>query len=120
MAKKTAETTIKTEGKSIGVDAPFPKESCTDKNCPFHGTLKVHGRIIVGDVVSSKASKTATVSYSYQSFIPKYERYETKHTKVKAHNPSCINAKEGDKVRVMETRPLSKTKNFVVIQKLEE
>lgn len=120
MAKKTESKNENTGSKGIGIDVPFPKETCIDNNCPFHGQLKVHGRILVGEVISSKASKTATVSYSYPSFIPKYERYELKHTKVKAHNPTCINAKEGDKVKVIETRPLSKTKNFVVVQKMDE
>ena len=34
------------------------------------------------------------------------------------HNPECINAKDGEIVKVMECRPLSKTKNFVILQKL--
>lgn len=34
------------------------------------------------------------------------------------HNPDCVNAKEGEVVKIMECRPLSKTKNFVIIQKL--
>jgi small subunit ribosomal protein S17 len=33
-----------------------------------------------------------------------------------AHNPPCINAKEGDVVKIAECRPLSKTKKFVVIE----
>ena len=37
---------------------------------------------------------------------------------MKVHNPDCINAKEGDLVGVVECRPLSKTKNFVIIRKL--
>jgi small subunit ribosomal protein S17 len=90
------------------------------QRCPFHGKLKVHGAIIVGKVISSKASKTVTVSYVHNEFIPKYERYEKKYTKVKAHNPECINAKENDTVKIMETRPLSKTKNFVVIEKINQ
>jgi small subunit ribosomal protein S17 len=39
-----------------------------------------------------------------------------RRTRVKAHNPESIDAKEGDTVRIAETRPLSKTKNFVVIE----
>jgi hypothetical protein len=49
--------------------------------------------------------------------IPKYERFSTKRTRLKAHNPDCIKAKEGDIVTIMETRPISKTKSFVVIKK---
>ena len=31
---------------------PKPKMECNDKNCPFHGTLKVRGRILEGIVIS--------------------------------------------------------------------
>ena len=41
-------------------------------------------------------------------------------TKIKTHNPPCINAKEGDMVKMMECRPLSKMKNFVVVKKYDE
>ncbi len=36
-----------------------------------------------------------------------------------AHNPPCIDAKVGDRVRIGECRPLAKTVSFVVIEKLE-
>jgi len=105
----------------IGIDVlNMPEKTCNDKKCPFHGNLKVHGAIIVGKVISSKASKTVTISYIYNAYIPKYERYEKKYTKVKAHNPECIDAKEGDTVRIIETRPLSKTKNFTVVEKIKQ
>ena len=40
-------------------------------------------------------------------------------TKVVAYNPECIHAREGDIVKIMECRPLSKTKSFVVIEILK-
>ena len=43
---------------------------------------------------------------------------QKKRSRIKAHNPECINAKEGDVVKVSECKPLSKTKNFVIIEKL--
>jgi len=43
--------------------------------------------------------------------------YERRYSKVKAHNPDEIDAKVGDVVTIMETRPISKTKNFIVIKK---
>jgi small subunit ribosomal protein S17 len=86
-----------TKTKNIGMDIKTPENVCEDVNCPFHGSLKIHGRQFVGDVTSDKMSKTVTVSWERRSFIPKYERYEKKISKVKAHNPECINAKEGDK-----------------------
>ncbi len=105
---------------NIGVEVAAPKKTCTDKKCPFHGAVRVRGRQFIGRVISSKMSKTVTVEWSRQKFWPKYERYETLRSRLKAHNPDCINAKDGQVVRIMETRPLSKTKNFTVIEVLGE
>jgi small subunit ribosomal protein S17 len=62
------------------------------------------------------AEKTAVVKWDHVHFIPKYERYERRHTRVSAYNPKCIDAKKGDIVRIAETRPISKTKSFCVIE----
>jgi len=102
--------------KTIGIETKKPEKSCTDKNCPFHGTLSVHGRQFIGRVTSDKMHKTVTVSWEGRKYIKKFERYEKRKSTLKAHNPPCLNAKKGDKVVIMETRPLSKTKNFTVIQ----
>ncbi len=51
-------------------------------------------------------------------FVPKYERYEKRTSSYAAHCPPCIEAKLGDKVRIAECRPLSKTISFVTIEKL--
>lgn len=75
------------------------------------------GRTFTGVVVSDKMSKTVTVEWTRRSYIPKYERYEKRRTRVKAHNPDEIDAREGDVVIIKETRPLSKTKHFIVISK---
>ncbi len=107
--------------KNIGVDVKNkPKEKCEDPLCPFHGTISLHGRIFTGVVVSDKMHKTVTITWERRINVPKYERYAKRYSKIKAHNPECINARTGDKVRVMETRPLSKTKNFVVIEIIEK
>ncbi len=98
----------------LGVKAP--EKECHDKNCPFHGTIKVHGRVIIGTVKSAKPRKTVTVEITKKVFIKKYERYANKTIRLYAHNPDCISAQEGDIVKIAETRPLSKTKNFVVLQ----
>ena len=104
--------------KNIGLEVSKPKKACEDDNCPFHGTLKCRGRIFTGTVVSSRMQKTVNVEWEWQNYLRKYERYEKKRGRVKAHNPSCINANEGDIVKIMECRPLSKTKNFVVVEVL--
>ncbi|MFH1072948.1 MAG: 30S ribosomal protein S17 [Nanoarchaeota archaeon] len=102
--------------KTIGFEIKSPEKKCTDKNCPFHGTLPVHGRQFTGSIISDKMHKTVTVHWERRKYITKFERYEKRQSTVKAHNPPCLNAKKGDKVIIMETRPLSKTKNFTVIQ----
>ena len=76
-------------------------------------TLKTRGRTFKGKVISSKAQKTVTVEWDRRIYVKKYERYQKKRSKVKAHNE--IDAKEGDIVIIKECRPLSKTKKFVVV-----
>ena len=104
--------------KNVGVVLKSPEEACKDSKCPYHGKLSLRGRQFTGIVMSTKMRKTAVMEFSRLYFLKKYERYERRRTKLKVHNPECINAKEGEIVNVMECRPLSKTKNFVIIQKL--
>ncbi len=93
-------------------------EKCDDKNCIVHKNLIPRGRSFVGIVVSTKMQKTASVEWEWKRKIPKFERYEEKITRIKAHNSPCVNAKKGDRVLIMECRPLSKTKNFVIVKVL--
>jgi len=97
-----------------------PKKSCSDQNCPFHGTLSIRGRILNGIVISAKMDKTVVIRRDYQLYVPKFKRYERRHSHVSAHNPPCINVKEGEQVRIAECRPLSKTVSFVVVERTEE
>ncbi len=106
--------------------SPMPKKpdvsgskgrECSDKNCPIHGSLKLRGRTFTERVVSAKSHRTATIEIERRHYIPKYERYEKRKTRLQVHNPDCINAKEGDVVKVQECRPISKTKHFVIIKK---
>nr|AJS12432.1 30S ribosomal protein S17P [uncultured archaeon] len=80
------------------------------------GGLSLRGRSFVGTVISSKMQKTVTVEWERKHYLKKYERYERRRSRVKAHNPESINAREGDVVKIVECRPLSKTKNFVVVE----
>ena len=61
---------------------------------------------------------TATVEWPRRKYVSKYERYEKARTRVKAHNPKEIDAKKGDIVKLMECRPISKTKHFIIIEKI--
>lgn len=105
--------------KSIGIPAKKPEKECKDEKCPWHGTLSLRGRVFKGEVISDKAPKTVIVKWHYHHFLPKFERFERRHSSVVAYNPECIHAKKGDIVRIAECRPLSKTKSFVVIEVLK-
>ncbi|MDD3175025.1 MAG: 30S ribosomal protein S17 [Candidatus Nanoarchaeia archaeon] len=80
----------------------------------------IRGKIIVGRVVSAKMHKTVTVEWERKVLLRKFERFTKKTSKVAAHNPENINAQEGDLVKIGEVRPLSKTKNFMVLEILEK
>ena len=90
---------------------------CKDKNCPEHGELSTRGITLEGTVISDKMQGTVTVFRAYMIKVPKFERFKRKHSKIKAHNPPCVAAKMGDKVKIAECRPLSKDVHFVVISK---
>lgn len=120
--KKTVKRLARrTKGKArdIGIKAQPPKQSCEDPKCPWHGTLPVRGRVVEGRVVSTKAQRTVIIEREYAHFIPKYERYERRHSRIAAYKPDCIDVKTGDKIKIAECRPLSKTKHFVVIEILK-
>ncbi|MBI4447359.1 30S ribosomal protein S17 [Candidatus Woesearchaeota archaeon] len=102
---------------NIGIDVPSPTEVCEDKHCPFHAGLKLRGRRFTGTVIKGDAHHTVTVEWPRIFYVSKYERYEKRRSRLKAHNPPCLNVKMGDKVEIMECRPISKTKSFVVINK---
>ncbi len=96
-----------------------PKKTCNDNNCPFHGTLSIRGRVLDGVVISAKMDKTVVIRRDYQLYVPKFKRYERRHSHINAHNPPCLNAKENDRVKIAECRSLSKTVSFVVVEKME-
>lgn len=106
--------------KNIGISVDPPKDTCDDKKCPFHGNLKLRGRTFTGTIVNKDVHRSATIEFKKRRHIPKYERYEVRRTKLRVHNPPCINAEEGEIVMVAESRPLSKTKNFVIIKRQGE
>jgi small subunit ribosomal protein S17 len=104
--------------KNIGIDAKPPEKTCQDEKCPWHGKISVRGRVFTGTVRSDKSHNTAIVEWGFNRFIKKYERYERRKSRVTAHNPPCINAKENELVVIAECRPLTATKRFVVVARL--
>ncbi|MDH5461319.1 MAG: 30S ribosomal protein S17 [Candidatus Bathyarchaeota archaeon] len=97
-----------------------PRKTCDDRNCPFHGTLSTRGRVMEGVVVSAKMDKTVVVRRDYLKYVPKFKRYERRHGHIPAHSPPCLNVEEGNRVKIVECHPLSKTVSFVVVEKVGE
>ena len=102
---------------NIGLDVEPPEGTCDDRNCPFHGELPVRGTVLTGTVVSTKMQGTVSVEREHLKYVPKYERHEKRTSKYLAHAPPCMQMKTGDKVSIMECRPLSKRVSYVVIEK---
>ena len=69
----------------------------------------------VGLVVSDKMNKTVVVAVENRAPHPKYGKIMVKTKRYKAHDEEN-KCKEGDRVRIQETRPLSKTKRWVVAE----
>ena len=107
------------KAKNIGIEVKLPSKECSDKNCPFHSNLKLRGRIFVGKIVSKDTHKTAKIEWVRIYPLKKYERIEHRTSKIKVHNPPCLDCQVGDTVKVVETRPISKTKKFVIVEKIK-
>ena len=71
-----------------------------------------------GNVVSDKMDKTVVVAVIERIRHPKYGKFMMRTKKLYAHD-EANDAHVGDKVRVMETRPLSKNKRWRVVEVLE-
>jgi small subunit ribosomal protein S17 len=93
---------------------------CNDPNCPFHGSLSIRGRVLEGKVTSDKMDKTVIVRRDFLHYVPKYKRYERRSSHIPTHNPPCVKASEGDRVKIAECRPISKTVSFVVVERIEK
>jgi len=92
---------------------------CKDLKCPVHGNVKVRGNMFEGIVIRAKAPKTIIMERYLMQYVRKYERYRKVRSRITAHKPDCISVAIGDKVRIGETRKLSKTKSFVVMEVLK-
>ncbi len=80
---------------------------------------KSNRKILTGRVVSDKMQKTVVIKITRRKLHPLYKKYITKSKKIKAHderNECSI----GDIVRVIESRPLSKDKNWRLLEIVEK
>jgi|GEM_PF-1412314 len=95
------------------------KEKTTDKVLNVKGrSLCAKEKSYTGTVVSTKMQKTVVVEWERKVFIPKYERYLKRKTRVSAHQPEGMEITEGDMVKIHTCRPLSKTVHHVVMENL--
>jgi small subunit ribosomal protein S17 len=73
----------------------------------------------VGEVISNKMAKTITVRVERRFPHAKYKKVVTGYKKLYAHDEKS-EAKVGDRVRIEETRPLSKTKRWRLVEVVEK
>ncbi len=79
--------------------------------------VQPYTRELVGVVVSDKMQKTRVVAVTHQKKHPRYLKYYQSTERFKAHDEHN-EYHTGDKVKLRETRPLSKEKRWVIIGKL--
>jgi len=73
----------------------------------------------VGIVVSDKMDKTITIAIERKVPHPIYKKYFKKTTKLMAHDEKS-ESRVGDKVKIIETRPLSKSKRWRLVEIVEK
>lgn len=76
-------------------------------------------KVLTGEVVSAKRNKTITVKIERKAMHPKYKKYITRSTKLHAHDESNLCA-EGDIVTIKASRPISKTKTWLLMSIVEK
>jgi small subunit ribosomal protein S17 len=77
--------------------------------------ITTKGRVLRGTVVSTKMKDTITVAVERYVMHPKYKKYMRRTKKFLVHDAGNT-AKDGQKVDIRETRPLSKRKHFELIK----
>ena len=73
----------------------------------------------IGIVVSDKMTDTCIVAVNDRITHKKYKKVITKTKRYPVHDPKC-NASLGDQVRIRETKPISKTKNWILVNILRK
>ncbi len=75
-------------------------------------------RTVVGVVVSNKMNKTITVLVERSVEHPLYKKYVRRSTKLHAHDEDNA-CQQGDRVRIVESRPISKHKSWRLVEILQ-
>ena len=76
-------------------------------------------KTLIGSVISNKMTKTVVVKVERKFRHAVYHKVIIRHKKYKVHNEK-FELNIGDKVRIEETKPISKDKHFIVIEKLKK
>src|SRR6266436_7473261 len=94
-------------------------ETTTSTSAPASAAAdRGHRKERVGEVISNKMAKTIIVRVERRFAHPKYKKVMTGYKKFCAHDEKS-EAKVGDRVRIEETRPLSKTKRWRLVEVVE-
>ncbi|BDU62835.1 30S ribosomal protein S17 [Candidatus Borrelia fainii] len=80
---------------------------------------KENKKELIGKVVSDKMSKTIVVEIVQRKMHPIYHKYLKVSRRVKAHDER-EESKLGDKVKIIESRPISKEKRWMLVEVLEK
>jgi small subunit ribosomal protein S17 len=82
-------------------------------------TTRTHRKERTGEVVSNKMTKTIVVRVERRFRHPEFKKVVTQYNKFYAHDEKG-EAKVGDRVRIQETRPLSKLKSWRLVEVVEK
>lgn len=86
---------------------------------PVVQSKKSHKRQLIGTVMSNKMLNTVTIRVINSELHSKYKKVVRKFRKYMAHN-EVEGLNVGDKVKIVESRPLSKNVKWIVISKLDK
>ena len=115
---ETSADAVVGEKRTSAAKAETPKVK-TEEAAGSTGDKKIHKRAErVGIVASDKMTKTVTVRVDRLVKHPVYRKYIKKRKKFMAHDE--MGAKIGDKVRIVETRPLSARKRWRVVEIIQK
>src|ERR1051326_4167840 len=96
----------------------MPEPSPSPVTSPVTSALRGHRKERVGEVVSNRMNKTIVVRVERRFRHPRFKKVVTAYSKFYAHDEKN-EAKMGDRVRIRETRPLSKTKSWRLVEVVE-
>ena len=98
--------------------APAPAPATATATTPAPTATRGHRKERVGEVISNKMAKTIVVRVQRRFPHPEFKKVVTQYNKFYAHDEKN-EAKPGDRVRIQECRPLSRTKRWRLVEVVE-